>query len=310
MFSTAYAGEAVFKDLPAAHWAHKSVQTLSKTGIVRGYPDGTYRPDLKVTRAQFATALVLALKIPVNEKAPQIFSDIPAGHWAFLYVDAVKSFMPTRSNPLGRFNFDGDKAITREEAAETIAVALNMKKARKPEADYLSARFKDFQNISEEFRESAALATYYGIFTGDSAGNFAPQDGLSRAEFAVVMNYLWQNKGAIEEALKPPHNPWTIEFVNFERPDSYWVKSFPDYNKIQSFYGSVTSKVYGFYNTHLVVENSTNEINNDTITTKTKTVYAYVYEKDLALFSVGDLVRLDYDRDNNITSYKFERKAR
>ncbi|MHB9094942.1 MAG: S-layer homology domain-containing protein [Eubacteriales bacterium] len=298
---SALAVEDIFKDVPKTHWAYEAIQTLSQAGIVKGYPDGTFQPDINVLREQFAIVLVNTLKIPLNEKAPQTFSDIDYNHRSFLYVDAVRPFIPI---PKGyTFNFYPDRAITREEVAETIVLALNLNKGQKPDSKYLASKFKDYQSISPEFRENVAIAVYNGILSGDSKSNFHGEAGLTRAELSTIMNFLFQRKAAMSVGLRPPRKPWTIDLIDFQRPDYDMVRDFPDFNETQSFFGSITSKVYDFSNSHLIVEHNTYS---NGMNVEHKTVHVYVYEKDLNLFSVGDMIKFNYDRDNNILSYVFE----
>ncbi len=53
---------AAFKDVPANHWAYKAVMTLVKKGIMKGYPDGTFKGNKKVTRFELAKILANFLK--------------------------------------------------------------------------------------------------------------------------------------------------------------------------------------------------------------------------------------------------------
>lgn len=298
-----------YTDIPAGHWAYPAIQTLSTAGIVHGYPDGSFRPELTVTREQFAVVLVRTLKIPLDEKAPQIFSDVTPTHRYFLYIDAAKSFIPTPSNPLGKFNFNGDRMITREEVAEAFALALNLNRGQKTGENFLSSKFTDYQSISPEYRENTALVVSYGILAGDGKGNFNAKAGLRRAELTVALDNILRKKPAVEESFKPPHKPWTIELLNFTRPDNDLVQQAPNYNELQRFCGTVISKVYGFNNSHLTVEaKSINNYNGMADSVETKTVNVYVYEEQFDLFSVGDLVSFDYDRNNNVKSYVFERR--
>lgn len=48
-----------FSDVPIGHWAYQEVKLMSDYGIINGYPDGTFKPDETVTRAQFAKMMVL-----------------------------------------------------------------------------------------------------------------------------------------------------------------------------------------------------------------------------------------------------------
>ena len=44
----------VFPDVPNGHWAYEAIQRLSALGVISGYPDGTFRPNASVTRAELA----------------------------------------------------------------------------------------------------------------------------------------------------------------------------------------------------------------------------------------------------------------
>ena len=56
-------GSAVmaYPDVPSNHWAAKQINELSEQGVVVGYPDGTFKPDELVTRAEFASMAIKAL---------------------------------------------------------------------------------------------------------------------------------------------------------------------------------------------------------------------------------------------------------
>jgi lysozyme len=46
-----------FKDVPATHWAADEIAAAVDDGIMEGYPDGTFKPDQAITRAEFAAAI-------------------------------------------------------------------------------------------------------------------------------------------------------------------------------------------------------------------------------------------------------------
>ncbi|MBO8430132.1 S-layer homology domain-containing protein, partial [Spirochaetes bacterium] len=50
-----------FPDVPTNHWAAEQMDILSDKGVIVGYPDGTFRPDENVTRAEFASMAIKAL---------------------------------------------------------------------------------------------------------------------------------------------------------------------------------------------------------------------------------------------------------
>lgn len=67
-----------FSDIKDGAWCCRAVSTLTNMGIIKGYTDGTFRPNADITRAELATIIARFAKLDVNTKT---FSDI-TGHWA------------------------------------------------------------------------------------------------------------------------------------------------------------------------------------------------------------------------------------
>ena len=51
-----------FKDVPDTHWAAKAIDELSEKGIIKGYEDGTFKPEQSVTRAEVAVMISRAME--------------------------------------------------------------------------------------------------------------------------------------------------------------------------------------------------------------------------------------------------------
>ncbi|GBC92182.1 S-layer protein SlpA [bacterium HR15] len=49
-------------DVPPGHWAYQAIEELVQAGIIEGYPDGTFRPNRTLTRAEFAQAIARAYR--------------------------------------------------------------------------------------------------------------------------------------------------------------------------------------------------------------------------------------------------------
>ena len=67
-----------FTDVKAGMWCNRAIATLTNMGIIKGYTDGSFRPNADITRAELATIIARFAKLDVNTKT---FSDIN-GHWA------------------------------------------------------------------------------------------------------------------------------------------------------------------------------------------------------------------------------------
>ncbi len=315
--SAVSAADIQFKDVPANHWAYEAIQNLCKAGVISGYPDKTFRPGKQVTREQFAVIIVKALRIPTNKRAPQNYSDIPTNHRSFIYIDAIRPYIPLPAKQT-KFNFNPNAPITREDAAATIALALDLGKNQKVDEKFLSERFTDYQTISTSLRQQVALAVYNNIMSGNAKGEFRPKGSLTRAELCVITNKFLPKttstsqiniipvgapmtsepgSAALVNTLPPVHKPWTIEF-DYKQPE---------WNEVKSFYGQVISAVYNPTDSYLKVQHC---FYDEYMARETKTVTVYVYRNDLNNFSIGDWVRFDYDYKNNVISYTFEYKVK
>ncbi|TBL76274.1 chitobiase/beta-hexosaminidase C-terminal domain-containing protein [Paenibacillus thalictri] len=81
------AGEPLLSDIQG-HWSEKYINAFTKAGYVQGFPDGTFKPDSPITRAE---AVVLINRITGMEKqdAPAKFTDLPPSHWAYQDIMAA-----------------------------------------------------------------------------------------------------------------------------------------------------------------------------------------------------------------------------
>lgn len=68
-----------YSDVPNTAWYSTAVSTLSKMGVISGYPDGTFRPNAPITRAEFAAMIARFDETAKSADTP--FTDI-SGHWA------------------------------------------------------------------------------------------------------------------------------------------------------------------------------------------------------------------------------------
>ncbi len=78
--------EATFSDVSEEHWAAKYIAYAAATNIVAGYPDGTFQPKKRLTRAEGITILARYAKLAKKPGAKPVFPDLKAGHWANEFV--------------------------------------------------------------------------------------------------------------------------------------------------------------------------------------------------------------------------------
>ncbi|MCL2409148.1 MAG: M20/M25/M40 family metallo-hydrolase [Oscillospiraceae bacterium] len=78
----------VFSDI-SGHWAREAILNAYETNLVTGYPDGTFRPDSFITRAE--TVTILNNHFNMTSREPVLFTDVSPGYWFYSAVSAAVS---------------------------------------------------------------------------------------------------------------------------------------------------------------------------------------------------------------------------
>lgn len=112
---------AVFSDVTAGKWYTQYVNFATNKGIINGYPDGSFRPDGKITRAEFATMIANYLGLSKAYAASR-YTDVD-GHWGSVYITALDQRGLINGYPDGTFR--PDRTITRAEAATMMNGAID-----------------------------------------------------------------------------------------------------------------------------------------------------------------------------------------
>ncbi len=104
-----------FTDLEGHGWSTRAISTLYNAGIIKGYPDGTFRPSEPITRAEFATIAAKFDKLELNNTTK--FTDI-FEHWAEKYITSSEIKGWIKGYP--DLTFKPEQDITRAEAMTLI----------------------------------------------------------------------------------------------------------------------------------------------------------------------------------------------
>ncbi len=125
LVSVGFAATSEFPDIEGYEF-EAEVRRLASLGVIAGYPDGTFRPEEAVTRAEFAKMIVvmLGLENAANLMKGQAvsFSDVPATHWASGYINVAEMKGVVNGYPDGTFKPEG--SITYAEALKMILTAM------------------------------------------------------------------------------------------------------------------------------------------------------------------------------------------
>lgn len=173
----------VFKDVNTNHWAYESIQKVVELGIVKGYPQGTFKPNEKLTVTDTFTFLdrVLLLNGDRDMKLSRQTVEkyvTDKEHWAFNHVASVASRLTEET--LQQIMQMKKGYITRELLAEVIYEIHG-----KPELTSSENGFKDIKD--SKYQEAMIYCIEQNILQGANKDEILPHKMLTRAELMNVL---------------------------------------------------------------------------------------------------------------------------
>ena len=187
--------EMTFSDVPVDAWYAPFALQLVEEEIINGYPDGTFRPDGEITRAEFAKMMSFAVSVTavsVTEDAKDVsFSDVQEGAWYYDAVMRLASEGYINGYPDGTFK--PDAKITR---AEMSAIISNIC------GDLKVAAQKSFNDVTSDqwFYDEVMNLANAGYLEGYPDGTFKPDNNATRAEASKLVFVALNNGYLLNEA--------------------------------------------------------------------------------------------------------------
>lgn len=174
-----------FSDIEG-HWSKDYVKSMVAKHVIDGFEDNTYRPEDKLTRAQFAKLLVEVLELDKIAYKGE-FQDVLDVHWAKDYIATAKQQGIIAGYEDGTFR--PEQTINRVEMGAMITNAL---KLNKDSDSKILEKFKDAQDIPAWAAEYVVPVVAEGLLVG-SDGTLNPLGYVTRAEAATII-YRVYNK--------------------------------------------------------------------------------------------------------------------
>ena len=191
-----------FSDVDGDYWANQYVMALNEQNVISGFPDGTFRPNEQMTRAQFASILAGAFSQPTIRE-PISFSDVPTDHWAAGAISMAYARGFLSGYPDGTFGLD--QPITRLEVLLSLTSGLGIETTGNT-AELLET-FADSGQIPDWAADAIAAATDNQLVVNyPEAQRLNPQRNASRAEIAAIAYQALVNKGQVS-AIASPYLP-------------------------------------------------------------------------------------------------------
>lgn len=182
-----------FADISSDYWASEFIQELADRGIISGFPDGSFRPNDPVTRAQFAAMVRQAFRRSATRGAVP-FADVPANYWA---AEAIREayttgFLSGYPNNI----FRPDENIPRAQVLVSLANGLGYASGNSIDQTLLA--YADASAIPDWARPSVAAATDRQIVVNyPNVSTLAPNRAATRAEVAAFIYQALVSSGNV-----------------------------------------------------------------------------------------------------------------
>jgi hypothetical protein len=183
-----------FADVPEDLWAGPYIDALATRGILKGFLDGTFKPNSSITRAEFAALLQKAFKQEPKSKVPN-FKDVSAKFWASPAIqDSVKTgFLRGYPNNIFRPN----QNISRVEVL--VALVNGLKLSSTPASNAVLQTYKDAGQIPNYAKGQVSTATKAGLVVNYPNPNLLnPKRNATRAEVAALVYQALVKAGKAE----------------------------------------------------------------------------------------------------------------
>lgn len=191
--------QASFPDVSSSYWAATFIQELVNRGIIAGFPDGSFRPEEPVTRAQFAAMLSKAFQKSAIRQ-PSSFNDVPSTYWAIQAIQEAYTTGFMAGFPDG--SFKPELNIPRAQVLVALANGLNYTTTGSVET--VLAFYNDASAIPNFARPSIAAATEKQLVVNyPDVKTLAPNEVATRAEVAAFIYQALVSQGQAAKIESP-----------------------------------------------------------------------------------------------------------
>ncbi len=195
-----------FNDIKG-HWAEKTIVRHHGMGMLRGYPDGSFKPDQQMKRSELIT--LVNHYFGLKEEGNKNFEDIAGKEWYAEETAKAKYYgyiegLQARPNDLA----------TREDVIDMLNLIIDVEEQK---AQNGKKSFKDLEGMEEEEREKIETFSQMGYISGYEDGTFKPEQIINRAEIMTmienVLGYIVDSQDDVD------HMPENVTKVTIISPN-------------------------------------------------------------------------------------------
>lgn len=175
-------GPGQFSDL-GSHWAEAFIQGLVSKNLIRGFPDGTFKPEASMTRAEYAALIAATFNLPRQiGTGTGTFSDVKSDFWAAGAIQQAASMGFVSGFPDGTFR--PQQNLTRVQALVSLVSGLGLTGGN----TNLLVFYSDRASIPSYATEAIATATARGLVVNyPNPEQLEPMRNITRAEVSALI---------------------------------------------------------------------------------------------------------------------------
>ncbi|MCC5645369.1 S-layer homology domain-containing protein [Nostoc sp. CHAB 5824] len=186
-------------DVSSDYWARPFIQALADNNVITGFPDGTFRPNQAVTRAEFAALIQKAFgnQNRVRQLSAGGFSDVPANYWAASAIQQAYETGFLAGYPGNVFR--PNQQIPKVQAIVALTNGLGLTASSTGTSSDLSTYYSDASSIPDYAVSSVTIATQSNIVVNyPDVKQLNPQQPLTRAEAAALLYQALARQGRVQ----------------------------------------------------------------------------------------------------------------
>ncbi|MEB3356931.1 MAG: S-layer homology domain-containing protein [Synechococcales bacterium] len=213
-------GQSRFSDVAPDHWALPFINALVERRIVNGFPNGTFRPEDSLTRAQYAVLVTQAIPLPLRQ-VERSFRDVAPDFWAAAVIQKA-----TRMGFIAGFpdqTFRPNEPLTRVQAIVSLVNGIGLTGGGAASLQV----YGDRAQIPDYATNAVAIATQNRLVVNHpSISYLEPLVPISRAEMVTMLYQVLVLRGEVRAIASPFIVSPLATTAAFADVQNHWAASF------------------------------------------------------------------------------------
>ncbi|MDJ0733210.1 MAG: S-layer homology domain-containing protein [Nostocaceae cyanobacterium] len=208
-----------FADM-AGHWATAFVEALLKAGLISGFPDGTFRPEAPITRAEYAAVIAKTFHLPAKQTVRN-FQDVQPEFWGASAIAKAMAMGFISGFPDGTFR--PGQNLTRVQAIVSLVNGLEIDGGN---TDVLTI-YGDRAQIPSYATNAVAIATQKLLVVNyPQTGQLEPLRDITRGEVAALIYQALVASGKQKPIISPYIVNADVTLPSFTDLQGHWAEPF------------------------------------------------------------------------------------